>query len=96
MSVTYLKAFWRHDFSDEAVLWFHELDDQRREMRKVVVFRDGRSERAGWGEETRYAILSPEPLPSIGDINSQAEFAAQHIDAAEFETAWVSALTRRD
>jgi hypothetical protein len=92
--VRYLKAHWRHELPDEAVFWFHELDDERRENRKVVVFRDGRSERAGFGEATDYAFLNSEPIPEVGDINSQTEFDAEQIDQAEFENAWVAAAPR--
>ena len=86
-----MKARWLHDFPDEAVLWFHELDEHRWEVRKVVVFPDGHKERAGPDEETAYAVLSPEPVPSVEKINSQAEFQAEEISAGEFEQAWTSA-----
>lgn len=87
----YLKARWHHEFPDEAVFWFHELDEHGRETRKVVVFRDGRKERAGPAEETPYAILSSEPVPSVDEINAESEFQAEEIGQAEFEEVWTSA-----
>ena len=74
-------------------MWFHELDRSRHEVRKVVVFPDGHSERAGLGEETDYAALGPEPMPTIEEINAQAEFRAEEISADLFEEAWKAAAS---
>jgi hypothetical protein len=87
----YFKARWMHDSPDEAVLWYHEVDDDLRETRKVVVFRDGRMERADTREHTDYTELGTEPLPSLEEIDAQAEFEAAEIDELEFEQVWTAA-----
>jgi hypothetical protein len=72
-------------------MWLHELDANGYEIRMVVTFLDGHSERAGHGEETEYAFFGPEPLPSINEINAQEEFEAVEITEDEFNQAWDSA-----
>ena len=88
----YLKAHWRHELSDEAVLWFHDLttNDERGGRSSS----NGRSERAGFGEATEYAYLSSEPLPDVYDTNSHSEFDAEENDRVEFEQAWMAAAPR--
>jgi len=80
-----------HDLPDEAVLWYHEVDEGLCEARKVVMFRDGRMERADTTEHTDYTDLSTEPLPSLEEINAQDEFEAAEIDELEFEQVWTAA-----
>jgi len=89
----YFKAKWLHPPAGEAEVWFHELDRSGHEVRKVVVFPGGHSERAGLGEETDYTALGPEPMPSIEDINAQAEFRAEEIAVELFEEAWQAAAS---
>jgi len=79
--------------TDEAAVWFQELDRSGHEVRKVMVFSDGHSERAGLGEETAYAALGPEPIPTVEEINAQAEFRAEEISADLFEEAWKAAAS---
>lgn len=74
-------------------MWFHEVDDAGHEVRKVVVFPDGHAERAGFDEETDYAALGPDPVPAVGEINSQAEFRAEEITPEAFEEAWRAAAS---
>jgi len=88
----YFRARWVHDFPDEAVLWYHEVDAGLHETRKVVMFQDGRMERANLSEHTDYTDLSTEPLPSLEEVNAQAEFEAAEIDELEFEQVWTAAV----
>jgi hypothetical protein len=37
----YLKVRWHHELPDEPVWLFSELDDERYEVRKVEVYRNG-------------------------------------------------------
>jgi hypothetical protein len=89
----YLKATWLEPPAGEAEVWFHELDRSGHEVRKVVVFPHGHSERAGLGEETDYAALGPKPFPTIEDINAQSGFRAEEISADLFEEAWKAAAS---
>jgi uncharacterized protein DUF6881 len=89
----YLKAKWLNPPAGEAEVWFHELDSSGHEVRKVVVFPDGHSERAGLGEETDSAALGPEAFPAVEKINAQAEFRAEEISVDLFEEAWKAAAS---
>lgn len=39
--MTYIKVFWKHSFLDEPVLMYSELDENRNEIRKIEIYRDG-------------------------------------------------------
>lgn len=91
----YVRVMWHHDFDDEPVTIFSELGEDRYETRKVQIYRDGRME---WSDESRESgdiTLSEIPFPAdLEEIDSQAEFSAGLIDAAEFEQAWQGARAR--
>jgi hypothetical protein len=84
----YLKVQWHHDFADEPVLLYSDVDDAGSEIRKVEVYRDGRLD---WADETRATgttMLSESVMPSVEEIDDQQEFSAEEISAAEFDSAW--------
>ena len=39
---SYLVVEWRHEHSDDPTAWYSELDRDRREVRKLEVYADGR------------------------------------------------------
>lgn len=86
----YVKVAWHHDFPDEPVLFFSELGEDGYEIRKVQVFRDGRSEWADESHETASVGLSEIPFPPVEEISSQEEFDAEEISADEFEGVWMN------
>lgn len=86
----YVKVTWYQDFPDEPVFYFSELGEDGYEIRKVQLFRDGRSGYADEGHETAGVGLSEISFPSVEEISSQAEFDAEEISAEEFERVWVS------
>jgi hypothetical protein len=88
--VRYVKVAWHHDFPDEPVLFFSELGEDGYEIRKVQVFRDGRSEWADESHETASVGLSEIPFPPVEEISSQEEFDAEEISADEFEGVWMN------
>ncbi|WP_367125679.1 DUF6881 domain-containing protein [Streptomyces phytohabitans] len=84
----YWQVLWHHDFPDEPVVLFSEIDDRGYETRKVERFRDGR---LGWADETVAAggtMLGEVPVGSIVDVDAQAEFTAVVIPEARFDAAW--------
>ncbi|WP_410596189.1 DUF6881 domain-containing protein [Amycolatopsis sp. lyj-23] len=91
---TYVKVRWHHDFADEPVELFSELGEDRYEVRKVDVYRDGRTEWADAGRETDAIGLGQVPFPPLAEISAQPEFHAEEITAAEFEGAWLRATSR--
>jgi hypothetical protein len=90
----YLKVIWHHRLAEEPVELFSEVDDNRMELRKVDVYRDGRHDFANHARSTGTTRLSEGPLPSVEEIAAQPEFTPAMIDAAEFEKVWLRATER--
>jgi hypothetical protein len=89
--VRYVKTSWRHDFDDEPVLIYSELDEDSYETRKVEVFRDGRSEWSDENHQTDNIGLSEIPFPSATEISALSEFDVEEIASKEFEQVWEGA-----
>jgi hypothetical protein len=86
--VKYVKTSWRHDFDDEPVLIYSELDEDGYESRKVEVFRDGRSEWSDENHQTDDIGLSEIPFPGADEIAAHPEFDVEEIALTEFERVW--------
>ncbi|MDE7424416.1 MAG: hypothetical protein K2N51_12145 [Lachnospiraceae bacterium] len=93
--MTYIKVSWKHDFPDESILIFSELDNNQNEIRKVEVYR---------GNWWRYACeygnkngtsLSECELPELSVINEDIQFEGVEIEKDEFEKVWKRALGER-
>ncbi|MDW4910815.1 hypothetical protein RB628_37240 [Streptomyces sp. ADMS] len=84
----YLKVVWHHDFPGEPVTLFSEIDEERYEVRKVEVYRDGRHEFASEVTSTGATMLGEIETPSIEELAEQEEFTPTEIDHQEFETVW--------
>jgi hypothetical protein len=89
--VWHLKVIWHHDFVDEPVEILSEIGDDRYELRKVELYRDGRLDWADEWRETPGIGLGEVPAPPLEEINEQEEFTATVILAEEFERAWAAA-----
>ncbi|MEU5693318.1 hypothetical protein [Actinosynnema sp. NPDC020468] len=89
--VKYVEVRWLHSSEEYPVVYLSELGDDDYEVRKVQIFRDGRSEWADEFRETESVGLSEIPFPSLGEISGQRDFTAEEITGAEFERAWVAA-----
>ncbi|WP_261644306.1 DUF6881 domain-containing protein [Erwinia mallotivora] len=86
--VKYIKAKWFHDEKDYPVEIYSEVDNERYELRKVEIFRDGN---AGYADEKRNSgntLLGESPMPRLNEINSDNEFSAQEISLDDFESIW--------
>ena len=92
-TTSYVKVRWDHDFADDPVELFSELGEDRYEVRKVHVHRDGRADWADAGRETDTIGLGEVPFPPLAEISAQPEFHAEEITAAEFEAAWLRATS---
>jgi hypothetical protein len=90
--MTYILVRWLHNFADEPILLYSELDGDRYETRKVEIFRDGRLGLAGPGVESGGSVLGTEPTPPIGEIAASPEFVPQEVTPDEFEAVWRIAL----
>ena len=87
----YLHVAWLHDFPDEPVELYSELDDDSWEVRKIEYFRDGFIGPADSTGSTGRTRLGLEPVPPIAEIARNPEFRAVEISRDEFEVAWASA-----
>lgn len=93
---TYLKVVWHHDFPDEPVVLFSELDDERYETRKVEVFRDGHRTFASLQGFSGSTMLGEIPAPSIEELSESGEFSPEQIAREEFEAIWVEAISAQE
>ncbi len=85
---TYLYSKWLNNPADSPMEFYSELDPGRWEVRKVEVFRDGRSGYASTVKSTGNTRLAIVPIPPLADISSLAEFETRTITADEFEAVW--------
>ncbi len=88
MTRTYFVCRWLHDYPNEPVDLYSELDADRYELRKVYVFRDGHGEIAGPSIEMGSTFLSPVPYESLEEIAADPQFEPQEISKTEFEAVW--------
>ncbi len=92
----YFKITWIHKFEDEPVQYYHELDDQNYEKRKIVFKRDGKCVIASNYSESDECILSPLPIPDISEINQDSQFIALQISQEEFEEVWWESIHKTE
>ena len=88
---TYFKSRWIHDYEDQSIVSYHELDEDRFEQRLVEIFADGRVLRTAKFHPEALISLSNEPTPSLEEIREDPEFTVWEIDADQFETVWARA-----
>jgi len=86
--VFYIDVKWHHTNPDDPSRLVSELDEDRWEVRKLEFYTDGRVGFASEKSATLGAALSLEPLPSIDEINCDAQFDAQSVAAETFEALW--------
>jgi len=86
--MTYMRVEWRHGFADEPVWLYSELDDERWEVRKVEVFRDGTCGFASSEGETGTTRLGTMPTPTLEEIGRDPEFIPVEITREDFEAIW--------
>lgn len=88
IEMEYIKVFWKHNFSDEPVTLYSELDANRNELRKIEIYRDGSCGYAFNNISYKNTRLSEEPLPTIEEIAKEKEFEPHIISKGEFEIVW--------
>lgn len=91
--MSYIKVLWKHQLADEPIAIYCELDDERKEVRKLEVFRDGRHGYATVDEEIGGTRLGWESTPPLEEIASDPQFEPAEITRDEFEQVWAK---RRD
>jgi hypothetical protein len=94
--VIYIRVNWNHQHTDEPVILLSELDENRLEVRKIEVFRDGRCGFAAAEESRAGTRLGIEPVPSLSEIALDPQFEPFEISKDAFETAWSNRLRAED
>jgi hypothetical protein len=87
----YLAVQWKHSLPDMPIEIFSEIDQQRMEIRKVEIFRNGEFGFASSAATRGPTKLGIEPLPPFEEIKSQPEFSPRRISREEFEAMWSKA-----
>jgi hypothetical protein len=86
--VKYIRVTWMHSLPNEPITLFSELDDDRYEVRKLEIFRDGSAGRASADASAGQTVLGEVPVASLDEINADPQFQAEEITQSEFEAAW--------
>jgi len=89
----YMKVRWIHDFADEPVLIYSEIEEGL-ETRKVECFRDGHLDYASSEASSGSSFLAEGLMPLVQDIGADPEFEAETISYKEFQAVWVRAVPR--
>jgi hypothetical protein len=84
----YIRVTWKHSNPSYPVILVSELDDAHWEIRKVEIYSDGHCGFADQSESSGDTQLSPEPIPSFEEINSDPDFHLVEIGRDEFEELW--------
>lgn len=92
INITYIKVHWIHDFEDEPIFLYSELDSKRNEIRKIEVYKNGKSGYACENKSVNGTFLSKTDIPLLEDINANGQFAAYEIDKEHFEWVWSKAV----
>ena len=84
----YIRARWIHELSDEPEWFFHELDDERLELRRVEIHSDGVRRCFTRTELDELPALELGSIPTVEEIDAQDEFEAWAISVDQFEAEW--------
>jgi hypothetical protein len=95
MSTSYLRVAWKHHDTRDPIVLYHEIDDERWELRKVDVWLDGRLTYADANRRTGDTRLGDAPVPPLDEIAAISEFEPVEVSRAEFEAIWERAIGSR-
>ncbi len=84
----YICVRWHHDFCNEPVLLYSELNDNRMEVRKIEVYSDGRIGYASPSQAVGSTRLGLEPIPELAEIACDPQFELEEITREDFEEVW--------
>ena len=83
-------AHWHHDLGDEPIRLYEELDDDRKELRKIEEFGDGRLVRTDSFNDF-LPSLSSHSVPDLAEIEADPEFSVEPMTLEAFEEVWARA-----
>lgn len=92
----YVLVEWFHNLEDEPSEIYSELDQDRREVRKVEFFKNGLCFSYG-GERGGREALADVPFPKdLRTLNRPGEMEAHSITSSHFQAVWNQAQERPD
>ena len=95
----YVLAEWDHELDDEPYRIYSELDEVRRETRRVEFYRNGVTFSYG-AERGNEGALAPEPFPEdrrdLRPPEEEGELTAREISPGLFYEIWNQAQERPD
>jgi len=86
--MSYIKILWKEADEGLPSLYYSELDDNRWELRKVEVYRDGLATYADKDISTGSTMLGLIPFPPISELGARPELDVEEISKEEFDEAW--------
>ena len=84
----YIDVRWKQSNPEDPVRLVSELDGQRNEVRKLEFFASGQVGFASASGEAHGTGLGEAPVPSLAEINADAQFSGAAIEASTFEALW--------
>ena len=90
-SFRYIAVDWMHDYADEPVRLYSEVDAADWEKRKVEEFRGGQKSRADASTRGGGTRLGEAVIPSVAEIATDPQFLPRDISRDEFERIWLEA-----
>lgn len=85
----YILLKWFHNLNNEPYLIYSEIDNQRYEVRKVEVYKDGTIHKHDEQLTDSLTALGDVAFPeNLDEINQDKQFYAEYISREEFESIW--------
>jgi hypothetical protein len=84
----YLKVSWQHQFDDEPLILYSEINTRRFENRKIEIYPDGSFGLATSDFHFGGTELSAEVMPLLEEICEEKTFVPEVITREEFEKIW--------
>jgi hypothetical protein len=90
--MNYIKLDWAHSSADKPTTFYIELDENRYETRKVVVYLSGKMFYIDEVDFTKDVFLSEHPFPSHEEISTSGTLNSVDISKFDFEQLWKKAI----
>ena len=88
----YIRVTWARPLPDAPKWVCSEVDDNRRELRRVEIWEDGRRGFACNEFKSESTSLSREPVPSLDAFITSPRLRASALTRDEFESVWREAV----
>lgn len=88
-ALKYILLEWSHDLDDEPYKIYSEIDDQRYEVRKIELYKNGTAYRCDEKMIDPQIELADVVFPEdLDEISQDRQFFARYISKEEFEKMW--------